>query len=175
MTHPPFPILTTARLTLRQVSLNDAEHIFALRSDPAVNQYLDRQPSTSIDDAILFINRVTENINSQEALYWAVTLTENNTFAGTIGLFGFTAEQSCEMGYELLTPFQGKGIMKEAAAGVITYAFQTLQVQAIEAFTHKNNQPSVHLLTQLGFHPSTDPDKMEPDVAVYILDNNQHF
>jgi ribosomal-protein-alanine N-acetyltransferase len=33
---------------------------------------------------------------------------------GTICLFGFSDENaSCEIGYELLTNFQGQGIMKE--------------------------------------------------------------
>jgi [ribosomal protein S5]-alanine N-acetyltransferase len=58
----PFPILTTARLTLRQLSIDDKHTIFALRSDIEINKYLDREPSKTIDDAINFIKIVNDNL-----------------------------------------------------------------------------------------------------------------
>jgi ribosomal-protein-alanine N-acetyltransferase len=54
----PFPILTTERLTLRQLSTDDGQNIFALRSDTEINKYLDRQASKTIEDAINFINKI---------------------------------------------------------------------------------------------------------------------
>ena len=36
----PFPILATERLTLRQLSIDDQQNIFALRSDKEINKYL---------------------------------------------------------------------------------------------------------------------------------------
>jgi len=50
----PFPILTTERLTLRQLSTEDKEVIFKLRSDIETNKYLNRNPSKTIEDAIQF-------------------------------------------------------------------------------------------------------------------------
>ncbi|RZK12463.1 MAG: N-acetyltransferase, partial [Flavobacterium sp.] len=38
-----FPILTTERLTIRQLSIDDQHDIFALRSDTEINKYLDRE------------------------------------------------------------------------------------------------------------------------------------
>jgi ribosomal-protein-alanine N-acetyltransferase len=110
-----FPILTTERLTLRQLLIDDQNDIFALRSDTEINQYLNRQPSKTIEDAINFINKVNDNIKLNNSLYWAITLTMTKTFVGTICLFDFSDEKdSCEIGYELMTEFQGQGIMKEA-------------------------------------------------------------
>jgi hypothetical protein len=57
-----FPILTTERLTLRQLSIDDQQDILALRSDPVINKYLDRQPAKTTEDAVNFINKVSENI-----------------------------------------------------------------------------------------------------------------
>src|SRR6478735_7553630 len=131
----PFPILTTERLTLRQLLISDEQEIFTLRSDSEINKYLDRQPSNTIDDARNFINRVTENINKNASIYWAITLSDKNILVGTICLFGFSDENDkCEIGYELLTNFQGQGIMREASEKVIEYAFNTIKVQKIEAF-----------------------------------------
>ena len=169
----PFPILTTERLTLRQLVIADELEIFTLRSDSEINKYLDRQVSNTIDDARNFINKVNENINKNDSLYWAITLSDRNILAGTICLFGFSDENNkCEIGYELLTNFQGQGIMKEAAEKVIDYAFNTIKVKKIEAFFHRDNQRSIKLLEKLSFRNSNEPDKTNPDLICYHLTNS---
>ena len=165
-----FPILTTERLTLRQLSIDDQHDIFALRSDKEINKYLERQASKTIQDAINFINKISDNIKENNSIYWVITLTRSKTFVGTICLFDFSDEKSsCEIGYELMTKFQGQGIMKEAAGKVIDYAFQTLQFQKIVAFTHNGNHNSTKLLTKLGFIRSIEEDKENPDFSVFTL------
>ena len=172
-TFTPFPILKTERLTLRQLVVNDEQEIFTLRSDIEINKYLDRQVSNTIDDARNFINKVNENINKNDSLYWAITLSDSNILVGTICLFGFSEENGkCEIGYELLTNFQGQGIMKEAVEKVINYAFNTIQVQKIEASLHRDNQRSIKLLDNFSFKQSNEPDKANPDLICYHLTNS---
>ena len=57
-----FSILTTRRLTLKRLSIDDHQDIFDLRSDQEINKFLDRQPCKTIEDAKKFINKVNENI-----------------------------------------------------------------------------------------------------------------
>jgi ribosomal-protein-alanine N-acetyltransferase len=169
----PFPILTTERLTLRQLVIADEQEIFSLRSDSEINKYLDRQICNSIGDARNFINKVNENINKNDSLYWAITLSDKNILVGTVCLFGFSDENDkCEIGYELLTKFQGQGIMKEAAEKVIDYAFNTIKVQKIEAFFHRDNQGSIKLLEKFSFRNSNEPDETNPDLICYHLTNS---
>lgn len=166
----PFPILATERLTLRQLSIGDQLNIFALRSDKEINKYLDRQISRTIEDAISFINKVNDNIKKNNSIYWVITLTKTKTFVGTICLFDFSNEKrSCEIGYELMTKFQGQGIMKEAAEKVIDYAFQTLQLQKIVAVTHNRNQNSTKLLMKFSFIKSIEEEKENPDFSIFTL------
>lgn len=86
----PFPILTTERLTLTQLSIEDKQNIFALRSDKEINKYLDREPSKTIDDAINFIHKINDNIKNNNSIYWKISLTSTKTFVGTICLFDFS-------------------------------------------------------------------------------------
>src|SRR6187401_3387679 len=168
-TFTPFPILTTERLTLRQLIINDEQEIFALRSDSEINKYLDRQISKTIDDARNFINKIIKS----DSLYWAITLSDKNILIGTICLFAFSDENyKCEIGYELLTNFQGQGIMKEAVEKVIDYAFNTIKVQKIEAFLHRDNQSSINLLEKLSFRNSNEPDKTNPELICFYLTNS---
>lgn len=167
-----FPILITERLTLRQLSIGDQQDIFTLRSDPEINKYLNRQPCKTTEDAINFINSVNDNIKKNNSVYWVITLTNTKTFVGTICLFGFSGENNkCEIGYELLTNFQGQGIMKEATEKVITYAFQTIRLKKIEAFTHNGNINSTKLLEKLYFIKSIEADKENPDLNIFTLTN----
>lgn len=163
-----FPILNTAKLTLRQLALKDEEEIFLLRSDSVINKYLNRQTSKTIDDARQFIN----NIIKGNALYWAITLSHKDKLIGTICLYGFSnVHDKCEIGYELLPSFQRQGIMQEALEKVIDYAFHVIRIKKIEAFLHKDNQKSIKLLENLSFKYSNDTDKSNPDLLCYYFTN----
>jgi [ribosomal protein S5]-alanine N-acetyltransferase len=176
ITFTPFPLLTTERLILRQLLINDEAEIFTLRSDSDINKYLGRQLSNTIEDARNFINLVNDNINKNVSLYWAITLSDKNIMVGTICLYGFSDKNdNCEIGYELLTNFQGQGIMKEAAEKVIGYAFNTIKVQKIEAFLHKDNQSSINLLEKLLFINPTNPDETNPELICYELTNSSDY
>jgi ribosomal-protein-alanine N-acetyltransferase len=168
----PFPILKTERLTLRQLQVTDDQEVFILRSNNEINRFLDRQLSHTIDDARNFIDKVNENCNKNVALYWAITLNDSNTLVGTICLFGFSDENNNgEIGYELLTNFQGQGIMKEAAEKVIDHAFTTINIQKIEASVHKDNQRSIKMLEKLSFSNSNEADPSSPELVCYYLIN----
>ena len=144
----PFPQLYTDRLLLRQLTLQDADEIFMLRSDDVVNKYLDRPKATSIEDAKAFINKII----SSQAMFWAICFKEEPKLLGTICLWNFSEEDDkAEIGYELLPAFHGKGIMQEAFLKVIEFAFQTLELNSVEAWTTNQNESSKKILERNGF------------------------
>lgn len=146
----PFPFLTTERLSLRKLSTDDAEEIFYLRSDKHINKYLDRPRATSIEDAHSFINKINHD--------WAITFKDDSGLIGSICLWNFSLEENkAEVGYELLPEFQGKGIANEALSKIIEFGFDVMQLDKIEAYTHKENLASTKLLEKFGF--TRDPHK----------------
>ena len=117
-----------------------------------------------------FIESILENSESQELFYWAITKTGEEKLIGTICLFDFLNEQKKgEIGYELLTKYQGKGIMFEATKKVIDYATQTLGLKTIDASTHKENQSSIKLLQKTDFKPLDDINQENANVHVFRL------
>ena len=148
----PFPVLKTERLTLRQLVSSDANEIFALRSNDNVNKYLNRKSAKSIDDAKTFIETINKNIQRNDSIYWAITLTGTNKLIGTICLFNLSDDNlKAEIGYELLLDFQGKGIMQEAISKVIDFGIRHIGLNSIEAYTHSENQNSTRLLEKFNF------------------------
>ncbi|MFZ1517176.1 MAG: GNAT family N-acetyltransferase [Ignavibacteriaceae bacterium] len=172
----PFPILETERLFLRKLSLDDAEEIFALRSNDEVNKYIDRPKAGDIDEAIAFINKVNIGVANDNWLYWVICFKDNPMLIGTICLWNLNeVENKAEVGYELIPEYQGKGIAKEALSKIIEFAFDLVQLNKIEAYTHKENLASTRLLEKFNFVRDTlEESKIDftvenPNIVVYSL------
>lgn len=171
-TFTPFPKLTTHRLTLRQLSTADQESILSLRSNQEVNKYLGRAASQTLEEAKNFINKVNDNVKNNTAVYWVICLTHTRTVVGTICLYNFSvAHNSCEIGYELMPDFKRQGIMSEATEAVIDYAFQTLAIKKIVAFSHHENLHSTTLLKKINFVPSEEVFIENPNIRIFTLTN----
>ncbi len=147
----PFPILMTDRLMLKQLELSDDTAIFALRSDDIINQFIYREKAKTIEDAQDFIAKINKSIANNESIYWAIKLKENNELIGTICFWNIELEKKIvEIGYELLTDYQGKGLMQEALLAVINHGFK-LGFKTINAYPNAANLSSIKLLERNNF------------------------
>lgn len=167
----PFPTLTTENLILRQLSIDDVQDVFHLRSDKQVNTYLGRQLCLTIEEAREFIHIILAPTIKNESYYWAITCRKSNIFFGTICIYNLLDDKRiAEIGFELLPSFQNKGIMKEAAQSVINYAFNSISIECIEAYTHQQNKSSTKLLEKLGFVASLKPSMENSELCCYSLE-----
>jgi len=123
-----------------------------MRTDPEVNTYLKRSVPKDIAAVATFIFARNQDFEKREALYWVIENQETTTYLGSICLWHFSEDgTTAEIGYDLHPQSQGKGIMSEAMKIVIQYGFNTLGLKQIEAFTHKENVPSIRLLKRHHF------------------------
>jgi len=165
----PFPELITPRLLLRQLHQGDAEEIFQLRSDEKVNEFVDRQRATSIEDARSFIDKIIANQHNGVGIMWALTLKGDPKLIGAIVFWNFIKEKDeVEVGYELLPEHHGKGIMQEALLKVIGYGFEILKLKTIGACPKAANLPSINLLEKCGF---VETASAEDGYLAYRLDS----
>lgn len=151
-----FPKLFTNRLVLRALEPSDWEEILFLRSDKAVNQFINRPPerqTTNRTQVLEFIERINSEKNTVEWHYWCINLKDYPLTIGTICLWNFTSEsESAEFGYDLHPKFQGQGMMSEAIEKEIDFGFHSLNKIRIEVFTHKDNRSSIQLLNRHNFN-----------------------
>ena len=148
----PFPILETSRLILKQISKDDANEIFILRSDTKVMEYIHRPLAKTLDDALQLIQIIIDTETSGYGITWAITLKENAQLIGTIGYWQIKKEHyRAEIGYLIHRDFQRKGIMQEALSKVIPYGFEVMKLHTIEADVDPNNTASIKLLERNGF------------------------
>jgi [ribosomal protein S5]-alanine N-acetyltransferase len=165
--------LTTPRLKLRQLVIQDAPVIAALRSDLQVNRYIDRPLSITIGDALDWILKRQQDFADERSVVWAICESESGRLIGTICLWNFSKDRlTCETGYELFPESHGKGYMSEALGAVVDFARTSLGVKIVEAFTHSENERSTRVLLKHGFIPDDsriDDDNLNNRIFVKTL------
>src|SRR5689334_3433445 len=122
----PFPILTTERLVLRQMQVEDIDAIFKLRSNPAVMRYVNRPIAKTKEDAKHWYDKVDTNLKNNDGIMWCVALKDDvEKKIGNIGLWRIEKENyRAELGYMTEPEYQGKNFTTEAIRAVIDYGFR---------------------------------------------------
>jgi [ribosomal protein S5]-alanine N-acetyltransferase len=148
----PFQTLHTKRLVLREVTMDDTESIFALRSSKEAMKYIGKPAAVSINDAKELIQKFIDALNNNEGATWGICFPEDNKVIGTIGFWRIAKEHyRAEIGYMLHPDFWKKGIASEAAEAVLKFGFDKLKFHSVEAFLTPENTGSVKLLEKSGF------------------------
>lgn len=148
----PFPLLETERLSLRQISVEDAPEIYELRSNPLIMQYIPRPIAVTIEDAIQNIENIQAFHQSKQGINWAITLKGNEKLIGVIGLYRIQPENlRCEIGYMLMSSQHNKGYVTEAIPTILSFAFENLNFHSVEAIIDPRNIASEKVLQKSGF------------------------
>ncbi|WP_142685378.1 GNAT family N-acetyltransferase [Chitinophaga polysaccharea] len=146
------PVLSTGDLVLRPIEDKDTAALFSHFSDDAVTKYMDIDSFTNISEATQIIQFFHQSLEKEEGMRWAITLAGRDELIGTCGYHKISKTHfKAEIGYDLRPFYWGKGIMKEAVSVMLTYGYEELQFNRIEAFVDPENIASSKLLTRLGF------------------------
>ena len=148
----PFQNLESERLLLRQITPDDVNEIFALRSNPETMKYIPRPLATTKDDAMGHIKMIQDKIVSNEGINWAITEKGNPKMIGIIGHYRIRWEHfRSEIGYMLLPEYQGKGIITEAIQLLVDYGFNEMNMHSLEAIIDPENTASARVLEKNNF------------------------
>lgn len=135
------------------VGPDDADAIFAYRSDAVNNQYQGWIPKTvnEVDDFIR--NWISSEFDI--AGTWcqlAIIKKEDHRLIGDIGIhFMEDGSFQVELGYTLEKDEQGKGYATEALTATINYLFLQYNKRRITASIDPRNTKSIALIERLGF------------------------
>lgn len=162
MNNNQFPQISTERLLLRRLQESDWKQVSFLRTDKEVNKYVDRPDAKTKEEALQFIEKIDMAIDKLDSYYWAITMIGNDEMIGSISLWQFSPDRkTAEVGYDLNPKYHKKGLMNEALASILHFGFSTLQLDMIEARTHRQNEASKNLLKKNNFklmEEKTDED-----------------
>jgi ribosomal-protein-alanine N-acetyltransferase len=148
-----FPNLETDRLILREHTLADARSWFELRNNPEVMQYIDRDSPKDISEVEEYIKGLIAGFEQGESMGWAIALKDNpEQMIGNIVFWRMDfPNYRAEIGYLIAPAHWRKGLVSEALAAVIAFAFEEMTLHSIEANINPLNEASRNLLLKHGF------------------------
>ena len=151
---PPFEptAITTKRLTLRFLSEADVPALYDMFSNPEVMRYWSRPLWTDRSQAQAMLVSTQEGYRTGSALQLGMERNADRILMGLCNLHYFDIpSRRAEIGYLLGRPYWGSGYMHEALQALLQYAFETLNLNRLEADIDPRNQASARTLERLGF------------------------
>ena len=144
-------ILETNRLILRRFTSDDSPFILELLNELAWKRYIGDRGIDSLEAARRYLE--TGPIVSYErhgfGLY-AIELKGDATLVGMCGLIKRDELDDVDIGFAVLSRFEGQGFANEAAAATLEYSRATLCLKRVVAITKAVNERSTRLLERLG-------------------------
>jgi len=148
-----FPILETERLILRQLRLDDTVDLYNYFSKDEVTEFYDLDSFSELKQAEDLIKIWKERFNNLQGFRWGITLKTEDQIIGTCGFHKWSMKHfKAEIGYELTPKYWRKGLMTEVLGSVISYGFEELELNRIEAVIHRDNISSRKLLEKSGLN-----------------------
>lgn len=145
-------VLETDRLVLRQLSIEDARFILKLLNEPSFLRYIGDKKVRDIDGAQQYIlNGPIKSYQENGFGLYLVELKETGASTGICGLLKRDELPDVDIGFAFLPEFWNRGLASEAAAAVLRYGHETLELKRIVAITNPDNDASINLLQRLGF------------------------
>ena len=161
-------VLSTERLLIEKVTLEDALPLIRLMNDKDWIRNIGDRNIKTIEDAHAYIEtRFHKSYDEWGFGFYAVRLKSTNVFIGVAGLIDREGLDNVDIGYGFLPEYRGQGYAFEATKIIFDYGLNDLKMKKIDAIVNPDNKASIHLLEKLGLRyekmvrlPDEDKDIM---------------
>lgn len=162
--------LTSKRLSLTKLSLDDADFIFELVNSPGWLKFIGDRKVKTPEDARLFVLKV---ISSPNVTYWMVRIQDQLTPIGIVSFIKRDYLDFYDVGFALLPVYSKQGYAYEAAITLMKHVAMEYPYPKILATTVKENSNSVALLKKLGFQFEKQIFADSEELLVYSISTDQ--
>ena len=147
-----YPDLRTERLLLRRLRRTDRHDLYAYGQQPEVTRYLLWDAYRSLEDVDQFLTATLQHYQLGEPASWGLEELATGVVVGTLSYVDFQPRhRRVEIGYALAPACWGRGYMPEAIGRLLSYSFENLELNRVEARVISENAPSARVLTKCGF------------------------
>jgi RimJ/RimL family protein N-acetyltransferase len=142
----------SARLTFREMSLDDLDDMALLLGDPEVMTYYPRPKTREEAAQWIYWNRGLYRTHGYGL--WLLAATDG-AFVGDCGLTPQLVDgvTELEVGYHVLPALQNRGYATEAAAAARDFARTVVGATRLIAIIHPDNRPSQRVAEKIGLRP----------------------
>lgn len=149
---PAFPSLDAPPLRLEPVSVEHADEMHAVLSDPSIYEFLDEDEPPTLEWLRSAYERRAKGESPEGDELWFNWMIRGDD-GRLIGYLQATVEspEVCWIAYVLTAEGRGQGHATRAVAAMVDYLRSTQAVQRLLASVEQGNVRSIALLTRLGF------------------------
>lgn len=145
------PTIDLSGVRLRPLRMADVAALHGYLRDPAVT-WLTSYPAVSVPMVEAMVERYLSRWAAGELSKWAVALPHDDQLVGTCGFNEWSqAHRWAELAFDLAQPHWGKGLMRQAVAGLLEWTYRRDEINRLHAFVRVDNGRSVRLLERSGF------------------------
>lgn len=144
-------ILTTERLVLRRLRVDEADAVAEYKNDPEVARYQDWDLPYPVEEIAAKIAAYEQRPWPSPGAGLNVAIEYEGELIGDLGVGWDDAGTEAEIGYTLRLDHQGKGLATEAVAAVVERLFFE-GVDRITSSLDPENVASIRVLEKVGFH-----------------------
>ncbi|HKN17383.1 MAG TPA: GNAT family N-acetyltransferase [Candidatus Sulfotelmatobacter sp.] len=167
-------ILETPRLILREFSIDDADALARVLSDPETMRFYPAPlDSTGVEH---WIARNLRRYATNGHGLWAMVLKTNGELAGDCGLTiqDVDGANEVEIGYHVRRDFWGQGLATEAARACRDYGFASLSVARLISLIRPENLPSRRVAEKNGMLVWKDVIRLGIPHLVYSIQKERY-
>lgn len=148
------PVIRTQRLILRPLKMQDDKDMFRYCSDPAVSRHVLWDTHPNIRHTRSVLRAAIRQYRMGNPATFGIERQEDHRLIGTIGFIWVnTDHRSAEVGYSLARDCWNAGYATEALRAVLSYGFDTLRLNRIEAQHETDNPASGRVMEKAGMRP----------------------
>jgi len=171
-------VITTDRLVLRPLTMDDLADYYAYASEPGVGEMAGWKHHETMKESEAKLRRAIRRRQT-----FAITRKEDGKLIGTFGFRPSWANDEeayanykvKEIGFSIAKPFWGQGLVPEAVNALVAYGFYELKLDAVTCCHFADNLQSRRVIEKCGFrfvrqstHTAVQLQKTLPD-RKYIL------
>lgn len=158
--------VSTDRLGLRALTLNDVDAMYALNADPAVWTHFPQGRHTTRQRTLADVESAITAWQRDGLGYWAARLHDSPDLAGFGGVRLLPDVPAWNLAFRFAPRFQGLGLARETAQAGIDAAQALRPDVPVVAYLLEHNTASKHLTERLGLQlmwRGADVGNLDPD------------
>lgn len=148
----PWDILETERCLIRETCPGDVDAFYKIYSNPAITEFTeDLYPDKEQERE--YIKEYMEKVYTYyEFGVWTVVEKKSGDIIGRAGFSYREGYDEPELGFIIGVPWQRKGYAEEVCRAILSYGWENLCFDRVQALVEVWNEASLKLCDKLGFH-----------------------
>lgn len=163
-------VLTTGRLKLEPLRINDSAFIHELVNTGGWLEFIGNRNVNSETDATAYIHKI---IGNADLTYWVVRIRENGMPVGIITFIKRGYLSHYDIGFAFLPAYTKNGFAYEATKAVLHNVIHSKEHYHILSITKPNNHSAIKLLNKLGLQFDREIEVENEKLELYSVSTDK--